>query len=253
MPYRSTLIILLLMAGVAQLWGEDTLNDGRLRRVTMEIIVNELENKGVKVAFIENPFDLAKAITLKEEAKTIEGLPESERTWREKMILRDFQQGTIPGICVIGYAGESYDIDLPPNLSNHDVAKVTLQKVAALDPRYELIWSNGFPVICPCHDDVRDIRINFSTTNTPAFDAVGQLGQELARHGINLGYSSVGPTPPDKIYGTNIVTVNFVNTPLVEALCRFAEALGPYYNWEMLEIKGYGRNFGFGQVAPPSS
>ena len=225
------------------------MNSGNLKRATMVIIVNELQNRGVKVGFIMVPSDSTRPITLEQEAKIIRTPPESERTWREDLILRDFERKSFPPGATIGYGGDEVSIALPADLSNPATARETLAKVAPLDPRYELISSNGFPVICPRDDAVRNVRMTMSLTKVAAFDAVGKLGEALEKKKIDWCISGGGPTPPREIYGKNIISVNFANTPLIDSFCRFAEALGPDYTWSILGIKGDSRNFGFSQVA----
>jgi len=249
---RSAFLVAgILLTSLGPLFAQEAFGEdhGILKRVSMEIIVSELTNRGVKVGLITVPSDPAKAVTMAQEAKIIQAMPESERSWRESFVLGNFQRHATPPECTIAYRDECYSINLPGDLSNPETTKETLQKVVALDSRYELIWSKGFPVICPRNDSVRDIRVNITLVGTPAFDAVGKLGEALAGDKLNLVEASIGPTPTNMIYGTNQISLNFVNVPLIGAFCRFAEALGADYNWEILGTKGYGRNFGFGRVA----
>ena len=227
-------------------------DSGVLRGVNMETVIIELQNRGVKIALIQIPPDPSRAITLEQEAKIIEAIPEAQRTPREENLLDNFDQKRLPATCVVGYSGEDYNITLPDSFPSPAAAKEILEKVVALDSRYELVWSKDFPVICPRSDSVRNIRVKINLVDVSAFDAVLKLGEALGTSRLSLSISGEGPSFLKQMYGSNQVSLKFFNEPVIDALCRFAEALGPDYTWSILGIKGYGRNFGFGQVASPS-
>jgi len=161
-------------------------------------------------------------------------------------------RGDFPATSNIDFKQTTYGITLPARLDDPKLARETLQAVAALDPRYELLKYGNLYVLCPKDDPIKTQRVTLVLKDVPADQAIAKLAKTVKLQGIDYMQVTMGPSRSDGKgeYGDTKITLNLVDVPIVELLSRFAVALGPNYTWDMMMIEGYGRHFGFTNFSP---
>jgi hypothetical protein len=229
------------------------------KRIAMEYLFNDLTNRGAPVAYVQIPVKMSDGITVKEKINQIQAIPEKDRDDREnetlKMLKDGLNRGDFPATSNIDFKQTTYTITLPPRLDDPKLARETLQAVAALDSRYELLQYGKLYVLCPKDDPIKTQRVTLVLKDVPAEQAIGKLSETIKAQGIDYMQVTTGPTRSDGKgeYGDTKITLNLINVSIVEILSRFAVALGPNYTWDMMMIEGYGRHFGFTNFSPPSA
>ena len=226
------------------------------KRIAMQYIFGELINRGAHVAFVQIPVKSSDGIKTREKIAQLEAIPEKDRTDSERSSLNILSQGlkdgTIPATSNVSFKEATYDVTLPARLDDPEVEHRVLQKVVALDPRYELLLYGSLYVICSKNDPIKTERATLVLKDLPADEAISRLEKVMEQHKIDHVEIYSGPTSHGPRYGNIRVSLNLVDVPLIELLSSFVAQMDPGMTWDMMTIEGEGRHFGFTNISSPS-